>query len=40
MKYSLQNGIKTPFEAPIKPQKKKTVTKVVKAEELFFDVIT
>jgi len=31
----LQNGIKTPFEAPIKPQKKNTLTKVAKAELLF-----
>jgi FHS family L-fucose permease-like MFS transporter len=32
----LQNGIKTPFEAPIKPQKKNTLTKVAKAELFFF----
>jgi uncharacterized lipoprotein YmbA len=30
-----QNGIKTPFEAPIKPQKKNTLTKVANAELLF-----
>ena len=38
----MQNGIKTPFEAPIKPQKKKTVTNVVKAVNEHFgcDFIT
>jgi hypothetical protein len=32
LKYVLQNGIKTPFDAAINPQKKNTVTNVVNAD--------
>ena len=31
---TLQNGIKTPFEAPINPQKKNTVTKGINCAQL------
>ena len=40
LKYVLQKGIKTPFEAAINPQKKKTVTKVVSADWFCFEFIS